>query len=110
MVNNYLSHQESQRLQEIDRLLESDEQELSASQRQALEEERLAIHRLDRSRDEALETACGLVGMNASCWTRCSAVGKTVTLTETPMPTTNILLSHGVTTNNSVWNVLVPKR
>ncbi len=67
VVNNYLSHQESQRLQEIDQLLEDDEQALSETQRQALEEERLAIRQLDRSRDDALETACGQGGSAAAC-------------------------------------------
>ncbi|WP_434985195.1 hemagglutinin repeat-containing protein [Vreelandella zhaodongensis] len=67
VVNNYLTHPEAQRLQEIDRLLERDGQALSDAQRHALEEERIAILQLDHARDDALEIACGQGGTAAAC-------------------------------------------
>ncbi|WP_200881853.1 DUF6862 domain-containing protein, partial [Nitrincola sp. A-D6] len=66
VVNNYLSHSEAKRLQELDRLLE-DEENLTDTQRQALEEEYQVLHRLNLSRDLALEEACGLGGTAAAC-------------------------------------------
>ncbi|WFF41183.1 filamentous hemagglutinin N-terminal domain-containing protein [Salinicola endophyticus] len=63
---NYLAHPEAKRLQEINRLLEDDDS-LSETQRQSLEEERLGIHTLSQSRDLALEQACGQGGSAQAC-------------------------------------------
>ncbi|MBD3898325.1 DUF637 domain-containing protein [Halomonas sp. ML-15] len=63
---NYLAHPEANRLQELNRLLEDDDS-LTEAQRQALEEERLAIHALSQSRDLALEEACGQGGSAQAC-------------------------------------------
>nr|WP_245947936.1 DUF637 domain-containing protein [Halomonas montanilacus] len=62
---NYLAHPEAKRLQELNRQLE--EENLTEAQRQALEEERLAIHTLSQSRDLALEEACGQGGSAQAC-------------------------------------------
>ena len=62
---NYLAHPEAKRLQELNRLLEDGS--LTEAQRQALEEERLAIQTLSQSRDRALEEACGQGGSAQAC-------------------------------------------
>ncbi|MBW6392701.1 DUF637 domain-containing protein [Billgrantia antri] len=62
---NYLAHPEAKRLQELNRLLE--DENLTAAQRQALEDERLAIQTLSQSRDLALEEACGQGGSAQAC-------------------------------------------
>jgi hypothetical protein len=66
VMNNYLAHPEAKRLQELNRLLEEDDS-LTEAERQALEEERLAIHVLSQSRDRALEEACGQGGSAQAC-------------------------------------------